>query len=111
MGIPKDTTRQTELQIAREAALAAALGELNEDATRASARLREEYSEALHHIREGRHPGDTLDNVLRRRVAAASRLAIADLRDTGAIGDDAYRIAEEELDRLELSAQAAANGD
>jgi Na+/H+ antiporter len=110
-GIPTDTTRQTELRIAREAALAAALAELNKDETRASARLREEYSEALHHIQEGRHPGDTLDNVLRRRVAAASRLAIADLRDTGAIGDDAYRSAEEELDRLELSAQAAVVGD
>ena len=42
---------------------------------------------------------------------SASRLAITDLRGTGAIGDDAYRSAEEELDRLELSAQASAVDD
>jgi CPA1 family monovalent cation:H+ antiporter len=37
----------------------------------------------------------------------ASRHAIEDLRSSGAIGDDAYRRAEEELDWLELSTQPA----
>jgi monovalent cation/hydrogen antiporter len=110
-GIPKDTTRKTELRVAREAALTAALAELDKDGTSASQRLHEEYSEALRLIQEDRHPGDTLDNVLRRRVADSARLAISHLRNAGTIGDDAYRSVEEELDRLELSAQASGVSD
>jgi CPA1 family monovalent cation:H+ antiporter len=37
-------------------------------------------------------------------VIKASREAVADLRSAGAIGDNAYRRMEEELDWLELSA-------
>lgn len=37
---------------------------------------------------------------------AAARNAIDDLRSSGAIGDHAYRRAEEELDWLDLSARA-----
>jgi CPA1 family monovalent cation:H+ antiporter len=45
--------------------------------------------------------------VLRRRLVAASRNAIEDLRSSGTIGDDAFRRVEEELDWLELSAGLA----
>jgi len=38
---------------------------------------------------------------------AVSRVAIQDLRVAGTIGDDAYRLVEEELDWLELSARPA----
>ena len=102
LGIPKDTTRQRELRLAREAALSAAMAELDNNETPAARRLRQEYADALSQTREDRVPGDTSDNVLRRRLVTASRKAISHLRDTGVIGDDAYRRAEEELDWREL---------
>ena len=68
LGIPKDTTRQRELLLAREAALSAAIAELDNNETPAAQRLRQEYAEALSQARDGRHPGDTSDNVLRRQT-------------------------------------------
>ncbi|WP_046869622.1 cation:proton antiporter [Microvirga massiliensis] len=105
--LPRDATIQTELSLARKAALKAAMNELEGDATPAAERLRLEYLEALGEARRGGDPRDSADNVLRRRLVAASREAIEDLRSSGAIGDDAFRRAEEELDRLELSIRPA----
>jgi monovalent cation/hydrogen antiporter len=102
--LPKDHTVEAEIGLAREAALKAAKMELKSDESPAAQRLRLEYGEALSQARRGRNPRDTPDNALRRRVLAKSRRAIQDLRSTGAIGDDAYRLVEEELDWLELSA-------
>ena len=104
--LPKDDTVQTELGLAREVALKAAMGEL-QDSTPAAERLRLEYAEALGKARQGGDPRDSADNVLRRRLVAASRNAIEDLRSRGTIGDDAFRRVEEELDWLELSAGRA----
>ena len=70
-------------------------------------RLRREYTEALAQARSSGDPRNTPDNIVRRRLVEASRHAIQDLRSSGAIGDDAYRRAEEELDWLELSALPA----
>jgi len=103
--LPKDSTIETELSLARQAALKAAMRELAEDATPAAERLRLEYAEALGEARRGGDPRNSADNVLRRRLVAASRNAIEDLRSAGTIGDDAFRRAEEELDWLELSAR------
>jgi monovalent cation/hydrogen antiporter len=105
--LPQDSTVQTELGLARKAALKAAMKELQDDHTPAAERLRLEYAEALSEARRGGDPGGSADNVLRRRLVAASRVAIEDLRSSGAIGDDAFRRAEEELDWLELSAGPA----
>jgi CPA1 family monovalent cation:H+ antiporter len=44
--------------------------------------------------------------MLRQRVVPVARRAIHDLRKAGVIGDDAYRIVEEELDWLELSSRS-----
>jgi CPA1 family monovalent cation:H+ antiporter len=66
-----------------------------------------EYSEALSQARQGRNPRDRHDNVLRQRAIAAGRTAISELRSSDAIGDDAYRRMEEELDWLELSSRPA----
>ena len=107
LGIPNDTIRQKELRMAREAALSAAMSELDNNETPAAQRLRQEYAEALSQTRGGGHPGDSSHNVLRRQLVAASRKAISRLRDINAIGDPAYRRVEEELDWLELSAQPA----
>jgi CPA1 family monovalent cation:H+ antiporter len=97
---------ESELGLARAAALKAAIVELDGDDTPAAERLKLQYREALSQAKRGSDPHDTPDNALRRRVVARSRRAIDDLRSRGAIGDEAYRLAEEELDWLELSAQA-----
>jgi len=102
--LPSDDTIETELAHARKAALKAAMTEMAEDGTPAAERIRQEYTEALGRARQGCDARDTADNVLRRRLVEASRVAIADLRRAGTIGDDAYRRVEEELDWLELSA-------
>ncbi|GMA15150.1 sodium:proton antiporter (plasmid) [Deinococcus metallilatus] len=103
--LPRDTTVETETSLARGAALKAALKALEGDDSEAAQRLRLEYREDLGRVRSGGDPHDTPDNMLRQRVVGASRRAIADLRHTGKIGDDAYHRVEEELDWLELSAR------
>jgi monovalent cation/hydrogen antiporter len=102
--LPRDTVVEAELGLARAAALKAAITELEGDDTAAAERLKLEYGEALSQARSGGNPQDTPDNALRRRVVGASRRAIQALRSTGAIGDEAYRLIEAELDWLELSA-------
>ena len=101
--LPKDTIIEAELHLARKAALKATMAELERDDTPAAQRLKLEYGEALTQARGGRDPRDSPDNALRRKVVAAARDAIQDLRTAGTIGDDAYRHVEEELDWLELS--------
>jgi CPA1 family monovalent cation:H+ antiporter len=102
--LPSDTVVDTEVAVARKAALKAGLTALGDDATPAAERLRQEYAEALGQAKLGGDARDTPDNFLRRRAITASRAAVADLRSTGAIGDTAYRRMEEELDWLDLSA-------
>jgi monovalent cation/hydrogen antiporter len=107
LGLPKDSIIADELRLARETGLKAALGALAGDTSAAAQRLHQHYAEALAEARSGGDPRNTPDNIVRRRLVDVSRHAIADLRSAGAIGDDAYRRAEEELDWLELSAQPA----
>src|SRR5204862_5391576 len=105
LGLPMDRTVEVEIRVAREAALKAAITELENDDTPAAQRLKLEHGEALIHSRRGLAPRDAPDNALRRQVLSKSRGAINDLRSAGTIGDDAYHRVEEELDWLELSAR------
>jgi CPA1 family monovalent cation:H+ antiporter len=104
--LPKDDTVEAEIGLARGVALKAAMAALESDGTAAAQRLRMEYQEALSQARSGNDPRNSTDNVLRRQVVPASRRAIAELRRSGRIGDDAYRAVEEELDWLDLSARS-----
>jgi len=61
------------------------------------------YHEALGVARAGNDPRASSDNTLQQRMIPASRHAIDTLGATGAIGDEAYRAVEKELDWLELS--------
>ena len=45
----------------------------------------------------------TVRNRLRAQVVAAQRDALVRLRDTAEIGDDAFRLIEEKLDRYEVN--------
>lgn len=105
--LPKDDTVERETSLARQAALKAVMAALEKDATPAARHLRLEYAEALDQARRGHDPHDTPENALRQQAVAAARHAIDELRDTGVIGDDAYRRVEQELDWLELSSQSA----
>lgn len=104
--LPKDDIVETEIVVARGAALKAALGELDSEGSTAAERLRIEFGEGLSRTRAGGDPHDTERNMLRQRVVPVARRAIHDLRKAGVIGDDAYRIVEEELDWLELSSRS-----
>jgi CPA1 family monovalent cation:H+ antiporter len=103
--LPDDDPVRKELKLARAKALKAALAELDGDRSDAAEALRRELGEALDQTRKGADARDSTENALRRRVVAVSRAAIADLRQRGEIGDDAYRALEEEFDWLELSAR------
>jgi CPA1 family monovalent cation:H+ antiporter len=59
---------------------------------------------------DGFIPGERPADPLRRRAIAAARKAINDLRNTGAIGDNAFHRVEQELDWNELSAVSPNNG-
>jgi CPA1 family monovalent cation:H+ antiporter len=103
--LPDDDPVRKELKLARAKALKAALAELDGDETEAAQALRRELGDALHQTKKGADARDSTENALRRRVVAVSRKAIAHLRESAEIGDDAYRALEEEFDWLELSAR------
>ncbi|MEH0196461.1 sodium:proton antiporter [Caulobacter sp. CCNWLY153] len=94
-----------ELKLAQERALEAALAAIQGETEPWADGLRREYAAALARTRAGAAPGDSMENLLRQRMVAASRAAIAQLRRQGQIGDDAFRQLEEEYDWLELSAR------
>ncbi len=102
--LPADSQLHAELQLAREAALKAGMKAVDGDESPAAHRLRDHYAEALGLSRSGADPYEASGNLLQRRMVAASREAIAELRSRSIIGDEAYRAAEAELDLLELSA-------
>lgn len=110
MRIPEDDVVDRETATARQAALAAALQRLEGDDTRAARRLREEYGDALALARDEGDPRARAENALRLEMVGAGRDAIEKLRRSGAIGDDAYRQVEEELDRMEVTALPATEG-
>ncbi|MHA6202969.1 cation:proton antiporter [Dyella soli] len=104
--LPPDDTVQQELARARKTALRAALAELRHHDTTAAERLRQEITEALRGTQPGLGPAGQPEARLRRQLVTTARLTIDDLRNTGIIGDDAYRQVETELDWMELSASA-----
>jgi CPA1 family monovalent cation:H+ antiporter len=105
--LPPDTKLQDELSLARAAALEAAMAELERRTGPEVDRMRMEYRAALSDVRDGNDPQDSPDNALRQEVLPVARKAIDKLRDSGQIGDDAYRAVERELDLLELSSRTA----
>jgi Na+/H+ antiporter len=103
LGLKRDTTKEDELALARATALTAVITALAGEDSPAADRLRLEYGAKLEEAAAGRDPHGSSDATLRIRVVPHARRAIDMLRDTGRIGDDAYREVEQELDWLELS--------
>jgi len=103
LGLKRDKTIEDELALARATALTAVVTSLAGEDGPAAERLRLEYAAKLAEAGAGRDPHGSADTTLRRRVVPPARRANDALRDTGVIGDDAYRQVEQELDWLELT--------
>ena len=106
LDMPHDTMIEDEVTLARAKALKAALALLATETGPSAHRLRQEYEALLADVKTGAEPRDMADNKLRKTIVRHARAALDELRDTGRIGDDAYRRVEQEMDWLELSAQA-----
>jgi monovalent cation/hydrogen antiporter len=101
--------------VAREAARAraiayrAALNEIEADPSEEAEILRLEYRAVLLRAETDPDCGLTSRELpadpLRRRAVAAARKALLQLRQSETIGDDAFHLVEEELDRAELSVE------
>ena len=110
LNFPKDDTLEREVKLAREASLNSAGQRLKSDGSTSAERLRSEYEAALHQVEAGNTPYQMRQNRLRRDAIRAAREALEQLRETHAIGDEAYRLVEEELDWEELGATAPYEG-
>lgn len=106
LNFPKDDTLEREVKLAREASLTAAGKRLASDGSASAERLRAEYEAALRQVETGNTPYEMRQNRLRRGAIRAAREALEQLRESHAIGDEAYRLVEEELDWEELGATA-----
>jgi CPA1 family monovalent cation:H+ antiporter len=110
IGLEDDGSVEREVRLARVETARAALQVLDGPGASPSLEtLRREY-EARIRLGESEPPngaaaqsGATLAQALRQAVAA-QRSALLDLRARSVIGDDAFHVAEEEIDLLELTA-------
>jgi monovalent cation/hydrogen antiporter len=110
IGLEDDGAVDREVRLARVETARAALAALDGQSDSPSLEtLRREYEarirlgEAEPRTARTAHPGATLAQALRRAVAAQRR-TLVELRARAVIGDDAFHVAEEELDLLELTA-------
>jgi CPA1 family monovalent cation:H+ antiporter len=102
-----------EVAIARDRALEAALATLVTEASEAAEAVRQELIAHLAHpsreSAESEERGPSHDEIHRRALAAARRVAF-DMRARDDIGDDAFHRLEEEFDWLEMGSGAAEGG-
>jgi CPA1 family monovalent cation:H+ antiporter len=111
--LDEDRTVEREVGIARAETARAALRALEQPAGASSAAdvLRAEYRARLHaeespeaHRAESRSDGSLAK--LQRQAVEAQRDALTELRTQQVIGDDAFHVVEEEIDLMELTADA-----
>ena len=98
---------KAEVAHGRAVAYRAALQEIDADPSEEAELLRLEYRALLLHAGEdgGVSSGELPADPLRRRAIRAARQSILSLRESEAIGDDAFHLLEEELDWAEMSAR------
>jgi CPA1 family monovalent cation:H+ antiporter len=106
--LKEDDFVANEVARARGVAYRAALEEIDGDPSEAAELLRLEYRAVLLQAKDDPDGGIASNELpadpLRRRAILAARRAILGLRQSEAIGDDAFHQLEEELDRAELGA-------
>jgi CPA1 family monovalent cation:H+ antiporter len=110
LGLQDDNPVAIEVARGRAVAYRAALEEIDADPSEEAEILRLEYRALLSRADDnpdgGVSSGELPADPLRRRAIDAARQSIINLRGSEVIGDDAFHMLEEELDRAELSAQA-----
>ena len=111
--LDEDRTVEREVGIARAETARAALQSLEQDGGSSPAAnvLRGEYRARLHaeespEAHQAEAPGDGDFATLQRRAVDAQRDALTELRAHQVIGDDAFHVVEEEIDLMELTADA-----
>src|SRR4051812_23446134 len=96
----------SELTVARERALGAGLGSFAHDHSPSAEIARQAFRERLASRGPGSgsaHPSRPTHQDFYRRAVEAARHAVLAMRDNDEIGDDAFHLLEEELDRLEMA--------
>jgi CPA1 family monovalent cation:H+ antiporter len=111
LGLKDDGTVEREVRLARVETARAALQVLEEpkDGHPSIDVLRSEYEARLRsgeRASSGNDSSETRMTELQRRAVRAQRQVLMDLRSREVIGDDAFHLAEEELDLLELTADS-----
>lgn len=97
-----------ELSAARARALHAGLATFDHDRSSAANAIREEFTMHL----TGRKAGDAGQSphaAVHREALQAARQAVLAMRANDEIGDDAFHLIEEELDRLEMAVDSGAH--
>jgi NhaP-type Na+/H+ or K+/H+ antiporter len=110
LGLKDDNLVDGEVSHARAVAYRAALDEISSDPSEEAEVLRLEYSAVLLRAEsdpDGNIASEMPADPMRRRAISAARRSLLTLRETGAIGDDAFHRLEEEFDWAELSAHAS----
>ncbi|HUQ12608.1 MAG TPA: sodium:proton antiporter [Steroidobacteraceae bacterium] len=104
MGLKDDGSVEHEVRAAKHKLSRVALEILDGDGSEAARMLRDEFT-APAPDDDGTVPAShhSAHNRLRARVVEAQRDALVRLRDTAEIGDDAFRVIEEKLDRFEVN--------
>jgi Na+/H+ antiporter len=110
LGLRDDGAVEREIQLARAETARAAIAALGRgEAAPASELLRREYAARLRSDQQGSNTLSLAE--LQRQAVAVQRQALLDLRARWLIGDDAFHVAEQEIDLLELSSDGRIHPD
>jgi CPA1 family monovalent cation:H+ antiporter len=106
LNVGQDTSVDREVHMTTERLARVAIGVLEADGSLEARIMRREFAAEIH-----RAGDETLAHQrsargqLRARIVAAQRQALVQMREADEIGDDAFHVAEERLDWIELDAQ------
>jgi CPA1 family monovalent cation:H+ antiporter len=108
MHLRTDHTVDDEVRVAKERMAEVANGILDSDGTDVADILRDEFARPVAdengNVAES---GRAVRNRLRARIVEAQRAALAQMRESAEIGDDAFHRIEERLDWAEVNARGA----
>lgn len=106
LDFPEDEAHRREVGHARTEAMRCALASLEGEEGEAAERVRAEYASLIaiaDSSPEAFAPSVSQEDKLRQRAVIAARRRLLELRHSSEIGDDAFRVIETELDRMEMS--------
>jgi CPA1 family monovalent cation:H+ antiporter len=106
LNVGQDTSVDREVHIATERLARVAIAVLEADGSLEARIMRQEFTAEIRRAGdEAQAHQPSAREHLRARIVAAQRQALVQLRDSDEIGDDAFHVAEERLDWVELDVQ------